>query len=158
MDIKTDAGLVVAKAHGVNERSPLWDKIRKKHLKKNPACAICGEAKTVAVHHVLPFHYVVAFGRPDLELDPRNLITLCDSNDGVKTEDHHLYVGHYGNFKLANLNILTDVEKYKNTPSKLILEDKDYKEGKKNKLLPLEKMSEEDKTNFKALMEKLYPL
>ena len=155
--IQTDAGATVAKEVGV-ERSPKWDRARRMHLRKQPGCAICGESKTVSVHHIIPFHYAVSLGRPDLELDGRNLITLCDSNDGVKTQDHHLYVGHFGNFKLVNINVVSDSEKYKDVVSKLILEDKDYKENKKNKLPALDKMTDKEKEEFKALMEKLYPI
>jgi len=32
------------------------------------------------VHHIFPFHYCIALGRPDLELDDRNLITLCEDD------------------------------------------------------------------------------
>jgi hypothetical protein len=44
---------------------------------------------------VIPFHI-----RPNLELDPSNLITLC--------RGHHLYVGHNGNWKLWNPRVRED--------------------------------------------------
>ena len=44
----------------------------------------------VQVQHIFPFHYCVALGRPDLELDERNLITLCGkSHDGIGENQFH---------------------------------------------------------------------
>jgi hypothetical protein len=37
------------------------------------------------VHHIFPFHYCIALGRPDLELDDRNLITLCEDEQGKRS-------------------------------------------------------------------------
>ena len=62
----------------------------------------------VQVHHVIPFHVCVALGRPDLELDARNLITLCEDEAGRRGEDHHLLVGHLGSFRSANLEVAVD--------------------------------------------------
>ena len=62
-------------------RSSHWPAVEKAHLAESPACACCTTASSTAkqqVHHVWPFHYCIALGRPDLELDPRNLITLCE--------------------------------------------------------------------------------
>lgn len=60
------------------------------------------------VHHVIPFHWCVLLGRPDLELDPRNLITLCEDEAGKPGENHHLLVGHLGSFQSANLDVEVD--------------------------------------------------
>ena len=65
---KTDPGLVAA---GV-PRSGKWPKFRAAHLKANPTCEACGQRDSLEVHHIQPFHL-----RPDLELDPANLMTLC---------------------------------------------------------------------------------
>jgi 5-methylcytosine-specific restriction endonuclease McrA len=48
------------------------------------------------VHHKVPFH-----DRPELELDPTNLVTLC----GPKHRNHHLDIGHLGDYKCYNHNI-----------------------------------------------------
>jgi hypothetical protein len=54
------------------------------------------------VHHVIPFHL-----RRDLELDPENLITLCENKrDGVNC---HLLFGHLGCFKSFNPSVRADV-------------------------------------------------
>lgn len=83
------------------KRSSHWPKIRKEFIAKNPICAMCGGDKKLEVHHVHAFHL-----HPDLELDPTNLITLCENDkNGVNC---HLLFGHLGNFKSFNLNVHAD--------------------------------------------------
>jgi hypothetical protein len=79
-------------------------------LKAHPACAACGlmrpsilhplaRRRTILnVHHIKPFHLF-----PALELDETNLITLCRSG-----EDHHLMVGHLGDWSNWNPNVVRD--------------------------------------------------
>lgn len=82
--------------HGVSPlfggvpRSPEWPTVRKAHLLRDPVCNICGGTKKLNVHHVLPFHV-----DKTLELNPDNLITLCD---GAGNGNHHLIFGHFGNY------------------------------------------------------------
>lgn len=86
-----------------HKRSNRWATVRKNHLKKNPNCALCGGTKKLEVHHIKPFHV-----HPELELDPNNLITLCeDKGDGVYC---HLFFGHLGNFHSINEDVLIDIE------------------------------------------------
>lgn len=83
-------------------RSGSWPRVRKEHLCKFPACAVCGEKKKkVEVHHIKPFHL-----HPSLELDPANLITLCESMDNGMS--CHQMIGHLGNFKSINDEVLVD--------------------------------------------------
>jgi len=74
-----DPGLVAA---GGVPRSPRWPSVRAAHLKANPACAACGSRDALEVHHIQPFHL-----RPELELVPQNLLTLC-------ADPCHLVHGH----------------------------------------------------------------
>jgi 5-methylcytosine-specific restriction endonuclease McrA len=89
-------------------RSPKWSSIRKEHIKNNPECAACGSSKKLEVHHKIPVHI-----QPELELDPSNLITLCDS-------PCHLIFGHLFNYKSYNKTVETDcavyLDKVKNRP------------------------------------------
>jgi 5-methylcytosine-specific restriction endonuclease McrA len=62
-------------------RSSKWPKVRAAHVAKFPRCAACGSLKQLNVHHVKPVWLY-----PELELQPPNLITLC--------EQHHYTVGH----------------------------------------------------------------
>jgi hypothetical protein len=64
--------------------------VRKHHLEKNPTCAACGGTTLLNVHHIQPFHI-----HPELELDPTNLITLCE--DPMKL--CHCAVGHAFDWK-----------------------------------------------------------
>jgi hypothetical protein len=82
-------------------RSPKWDGVRAKHLKAHPLCAACGSKKTLEVHHIVPFS-----NKPEMELDPTNLITLCESaTDGVIC---HLYHGHSGSYQSYNPHVAED--------------------------------------------------
>jgi 5-methylcytosine-specific restriction endonuclease McrA len=64
----------------------------------------CGyKGKKLQVHHVKPFHL-----HPHLELDPRNLITLCEA----RGRDHHLLLGHLGEWQSHNENIRQDVKRF----------------------------------------------
>jgi 5-methylcytosine-specific restriction protein A len=76
-------------------RSPRWPAVAHAHLKAHPACAACGGTDHLQVHHVRPFHLF-----PKLELDPTNLITLCESGRaGVLC---HLHYGHCGDWSASN--------------------------------------------------------
>jgi 5-methylcytosine-specific restriction protein A len=89
-----------AKLNGA-KRSAEWPKVRAVHLLKEPACGLCGGTDKVEVHHVRPFHI-----HPELELDPMNLITLCEANkEGF---DCHLAFGHLGSFKSWNVSVIAD--------------------------------------------------
>lgn len=81
-------------------RSPKWSSVRKQHLKNNPCCAACGKCDKIEVHHIEPVHI-----NPDRELDPSNLITLCDS-------PCHMVFGHLMNYKSWNPQVEADSKQY----------------------------------------------
>ncbi len=88
-----------------SKRSGHWPTIRKHHLEAHPVCEVCGGSVKLEVHHRVPFHF-----HPELELDPTNLITLCEANkDGVNC---HLFVGHLGNYKSFNVEVESDAKKW----------------------------------------------
>jgi hypothetical protein len=92
---------LVGKVPAGSQRSGHWPTLRKQHLEKNPKCVVCGGNKKLEVHHIKPFHL-----HPDLELNPDNLITLCESgNNGVNC---HLLFGHLGSFKSFNVDVKND--------------------------------------------------
>jgi 5-methylcytosine-specific restriction enzyme A len=77
-------------------RSGKWPEVRKKHLEKHPTCAACGMPnidRQLEVHHVVPYHIA-----PNLELDPENLITLCDA----PTRPCHRCFGHLWDWHKSN--------------------------------------------------------
>jgi hypothetical protein len=75
-------------------RSPQWPALEKRFKHDHPACACCGEA-TQVIHHVVPFHV-----DPSKELDPTNLIAVCNRC--------HLLICHLGNFRSWNVNVRSD--------------------------------------------------
>jgi len=82
-------------------RSPFWDERQRAHVKVQGYCLAClrtSPAVELNVHHKWPFHIVVQLGRPDLELDERNLYTLC--------EKCHLWIGHLDDWQSYNPNLL----------------------------------------------------
>lgn len=81
-------------------RSSRWSSVRKNHIENNPTCAACGNTKKLEVHHIEPVHV-----NPDRELDPSNLITLCDS-------PCHIVFGHLMNYKSYNPDVAQDCQKY----------------------------------------------
>lgn len=78
------------------KRSSKWPSVRQNHLKKEPCCKCCGSCIKPEVHHIVPVHI-----DPSKELDPDNLITLCDKYC-------HFIFGHLMNWKSYNMNIEKD--------------------------------------------------
>jgi 5-methylcytosine-specific restriction protein A len=139
-------------------RSGHWRSVELKHLELQPSCAVCGRTDAVQVHHCFPFHYAVKLGRPDLELDQRNLITLCETNSKIKTDDHHLLIGHLDDFKSSNLNVKQDAKTtFHNMKDNEIRLNKKWLADVVNKLKPLNKMTDQDKKDFTELMNKTFP-
>jgi hypothetical protein len=77
-------------------RSPKWRQLRKTHLIKQPNCMVCGSSYRPEVHHIIPVHL-----DPSKELDPNNLITLCDKYC-------HFIFGHLMNWWSHNPDIIED--------------------------------------------------
>jgi len=101
--IKHIKDVVQGKADLGDKRSSKWATIRKKFLETNNRCEVCGERKKLEVHHIKPFK-----DYPELELDPKNLITLCESKENGVT--CHLLFGHLGNYRCINPNVIKDVK------------------------------------------------
>lgn len=86
------------------KRSPKWPKAREAHLKQNKYCACCGGTKRLQVHHVRPFWIF-----PELELSPKNLITLCE---GSRKINCHFILGHLMSWKSFNVSVRLDCTKW----------------------------------------------
>lgn len=87
-------------------RSGRWPRVRAEHLKREPRCQACGGVASLEVHHVVPVHVAVATGRPELELDPTNLITLC-------ADPCHLVHGHLMSWQRWAPSVREDVAAYR---------------------------------------------
>jgi 5-methylcytosine-specific restriction protein A len=79
-------------------RSSQWPAKRKEHLKAEPTCQACGTTEHLQVHHILPFHLF-----PNLELDPKNLITLCE----MPSRNCHYNYGHGFDWHLFDPEVRT---------------------------------------------------
>lgn len=81
-------------------RSSCWERTKREWLVDHPRCEFngCQSRGPFEVHHVLSFHE-----HPEHECDPGNLITLCRGET-----NHHLWVGHQGNFRETNPDVRRD--------------------------------------------------
>jgi hypothetical protein len=110
MPAVSDPGAHVAARYDV-VRSARWKDVARTHLAKQPQCVACRHpGAPVCVHHIFPFHFCVALGRPDLELDERNLVTLCGESDVHGAGDHHLLIGHFDDYESMNLHVRREAE------------------------------------------------
>lgn len=95
----SDYGAYEAAKHGV-ARSPHWESFKHEFSKTNSRrCAYCDSPIDVQLHHEQPFHI-----NPQRELDPTNLIWLCEEVGS----NHHLHVGHCGDWKKFNPRVRED--------------------------------------------------
>lgn len=82
-------------AIGDRKREPDWIRVREDHLANQAECVACGNANNLTVHHIKPVSLA-----PHLELEPSNLLTLC--------ERHHLEIGHHGDWRVVNPNVVAE--------------------------------------------------
>lgn len=83
-------------------RDNRWPGVRKLYLKDHPVCEACGKKDKLTVHHKHPF-----FLFPSDELNPENLITLCEG----KIMNCHFVFGHcFLTWKCYNPNVVEDVK------------------------------------------------
>lgn len=76
-------------------RSRGWRKVRNRHIKAYPQCAVCNRKKRLEVHHIKDFSEY-----PELELSLSNLITLC--------RPCHFLIGHLSSWKSINYDVIFD--------------------------------------------------
>jgi hypothetical protein len=93
------AGLLGRPVFGAG-RDPRWRAVRAAHLRGQPECQACAARRGLEVHHVEPVHL-----RPDRELDPGNLITLCRAC--------HFAFGHCWDWGLANPEVRADCNQWR---------------------------------------------
>lgn len=159
---RPDHGAEEAARHGV-KRSDKWPAAREKHLQNEPHCVACKPgAKSrfpLQVHHIFPFHYCVLLGRPDLELDQRNLITLCENERNEPGDNHHLLIGHLDDFKSSNLRVEHDAtETFHGMAADVIQADRRWLMERATRLKPLDEMTAQDKEAFKKEMNAHFPM
>ena len=140
------------------ERSPLWPAFRDEFIAAHPVCVACGSNVGLQAHHIFPFHYCIALGRPDLELDARNLIALCETEQDRASDDHHLLVGHLDDFESSNLDVVLDATvTYHKKSADEIRGDAGWQAKHTNRLPHIDKMTTADTAAFKWAMNHHYP-
>jgi len=82
-------------------RAGAWPRVRREHLEREPGCIACGRQRSPEVHHVVPLRE-----RPDLELAPTNLVTLC-------ADPCHLVFGHLLDWRRSNPHVREDAARYR---------------------------------------------
>ena len=152
--VTTDPGII---AEGEIPRSDKWPAVEQSHLQAQPVCAACGLGQPkqgLQVHHMLPFHFCVKLGRPELELDERNLMTLCDET----INNHHLLLGHLGNFQSYNPNVKADVAgPLGHLGDDQIDADPSWQTEMRQRPPFLDRMNADQIAAFKVLMDTWYP-
>ena len=139
-------------------RSSHWPTVEKAFRKIHPQCVAClvTSVKHVQIHHRFPFHYCIALGRPDLELDMRNLITLCEW-PGHDSPDHHLLLGHLNDFRSSGLEVAEDAITFRGMSEAQIKKDARWIKKVAGRLKPLDEMTAKDKADFKKRMNHTFP-
>ena len=87
------------------KRSSKWPALRKRFLKDN-FCRVCGGRSKLEAHHIVTFH-----DDPSRELDESNLIALCEAH---KCCNCHCLIGHLGNYKSHNVDVVIDAARWFN--------------------------------------------
>jgi hypothetical protein len=102
----------------------------------------------------MPFHICRALGRPELELDQRNLITLCEG-----AISHHILIGHLDDWQSYNPDVTTDVTGpfRRWTDDQQIRDDPQWSQKAKNRPLALRDWNGQQVADFKLRMDTLYP-
>lgn len=144
------------------ERSNKWPALARRITKLVNACACCGKSygpKTAGlnVHHLYAFHDCVLAGRPDLELDERNLIVLCQNESGVPTEQCHITAGHLADFQSFNPTLKADLKKWKGKSMAEVKATAEWKEKSKKRPKTYSKMTPAQQTAFRKMLDKKLP-
>jgi hypothetical protein len=138
-------------------RSPHWPAVEKAFRKLHPQCVACvvKSVTHIQIHHRFPFHYCIALGRPDLELDMRNLITLCEWKS--PSPNHHLLIGHLDSFASSGLDVAEDAISFRGMSAAEIKKDPRWIKKVATRLKPLDQMTATDKQAFTKRMNATFP-
>lgn len=135
-------------------RHKKWDTAQAQWMRKHPQCAVCGEiACKRNVHHKLPLTYLHAINRLDLELDERNLITLCVESD----MQHHALVGHLNFYSSFNPWLMQTVAMCKGKTAKEIFDLAEFQQMVNNRPKPVHQMNAKELDELKQLTQRTFP-
>lgn len=154
-----DHGAEEAARHGMS-RSEHWPSVERAFKEDHPDCEGCDpnspvEHVGIQVHHVHPFHYCIRAGRPDLELDPRNLISLGETEHDSPAPNHHLLLGHLDDFKSYNLDVAADCETFRGMSTQAI--ESDPRWTSKEHARPLDEITPDELAAFRTMLDQTLP-
>ena len=158
LGLQKDHGAVAAASHDI-QRSPHWSAVVKSFLKKDSKCDVCQESTIWSgifahqVHHIHAFHFCVLLGRPDLELDHRNLCILCQ----VPGQHHHLLIGHLGEFRSYNPQVAEFAQRYRGWSKAAIEADPFYQQAAANRPKVWGDLTLSEKTAMRAMLDRTLP-
>lgn len=160
---RPDFGAQEAARHGA-KRSSHWEAVEREFRTAHPRCIACPDdaaSTAIQVHHINPFHYVThpRINRPDLELDPRNLISACETEHGRPAPNHHELICHLGNFKEGNLLAREDMAgHYRGMTADQIRRDPTWQsEEHAGRVKPLDEFTDADFDAFKSRLARDLP-
>lgn len=146
-----EATLHLSSAHA-RSRSTLWPGVERAFLKQHPSCAVCESRVGLNVHHRVPFSYCIPLGRPDLEFDVRNLVTLC-----TRGSDHHLLLGHLDLFASYNPTLEEDIQTFTSKTADDIRKDRTWKAKVRERPPSYAHMSEQQRSELRAYLATRFP-
>lgn len=107
---------------------------------------------------MVPFHICIALGRPDLELDERNLITLCAESDTSGAGNHHLLLGHFDDWASMNLRVRAQAAgEFHGWLGTRISASTAWQQLAAHRPLRLDEMDAKARRVFRAWMDKHFP-
>jgi len=143
-------------------RSPHWPIAMHEFKATHCDCIYCGPGSGalygIQIHHIHPFHQVVGVGRADLELDPRNLTPLCESEKGRPAPDHHISEGHLGSFQKNNETVVTDAPRFVGQSRKMIEATTYWQDKSKAADKPFNQWTVEEKTAYRKKLDTDLPV
>ncbi|MGD0835988.1 MAG: HNH endonuclease [Polyangia bacterium] len=131
-----------------------WEETRRSFILQHPHCEVCGGESLgeLNVHHIVPYDVALQCGRPDLECDFRNLITLCEGD-----QNHHHVVGHLGDWHSYNLHVRRDAKRddCRGQPSERIMRRRWWLERYQDR--PHNVLDPDQTTAMRTVLDNLYP-
>ena len=157
---KIDNGFKVSMETGAGPRNPHWPEVEKAYAKEHLNCEACDPSNYgkvgIQVHHIHAFHICKLLGRPDLELDPRNFKSLCETEYKRPAENHHLLLGHAGDFQTTNEFLLEDIITYKGMTEQAIKESS-FVTRMNNRPKPFPIWTDEEKVMYRKMLDLILP-
>ncbi len=159
--MKLDHGELTSILHGAGPRSPHFERIKNEYLRVHPNCE--ADAKEyfgrvcVQVHHIFAFHVCILLGRPDLELDPCNFLGLCENEPGKPCENHHVLLGHLGDFQVNNDSVLADIKTYQGMTHQFILASGPFASRMLTRPKPFPDWTAQERVDYRKMLDAKLP-